>query len=49
MWRVLKIVGWSIVGLVVLAIAREGWQQVILAVTGVLFAVFCWGALFGDL
>ena len=49
MWRVLKISGWVVLGLVALAIAREGWTQIALAVTGVIFAAGVYGALFGDL
>lgn len=45
MLRVLKIAGWIFLGLVVLAIAREGWEQLVLTGLAVLAAVFIVGAL----
>lgn len=37
MWRVLRIAGLVLLGLVILAIAREGWQQGLLALLGIGF------------
>ncbi len=48
MWRVLKFIGWILVGLVFLAVAREGWQQLVLAVLAVPAVLFIWGALGGS-
>jgi high-affinity Fe2+/Pb2+ permease len=49
LWRVLKIAGWTLLGLVFLAVAREGWEQLLLAGLGVLGFAFLLGALgFGD-
>ena len=43
--RILKIIGLILLGLVVLAVAREGWTQLLLGGLAVLAAVFIVGAL----